>query len=171
MPLLRSDGRIVNVSSTASSLSNYNDTIKARFRSSSMTLEDLENMMNEYQECASQGTEGQNGWPTQSYAVSKAAMNAMTAILARENQGLIINSCCPGWVATDMGKMINSRPPKTPGRFTRRTKISEIANRCSPAEGARIPIRLGFGDIQGVTGRYWGNNSISGKGFGQVQEW
>lgn len=93
-----------------------------------MTLEDLENMMVEYQECANQGTEGQNGWPTQSYAVSKAAMNAMTAILARENQGLIINSCCPGWVATDMGKMINSRPPKNPGRFTHRIQIPQITN-------------------------------------------
>lgn len=41
----------------------------------------------------------------------------------------------------------------------------------SLAEGARIPIRLGFGDIDGVTGRYWGNNSISGRGDGQVQEW
>ena len=171
MPLLRSDGRIVNVSSTASSLKNYSDSIKARFRSSSMTLEDLENMMIEYQECANQGTEGQNGWPTQSYAVSKAAMNAMTAILARDNQGLIINSCCPGWVATDMGKMINSRPPKSPGRFARRPQIAGIADRSSSAEGARIPIRLGFGDIQNVTGRYFGNNSISGKGFGQVQEW
>ena len=171
MPLLRSGARIVNVSSIASSLRNYNDSIKARFRSPSMTLDDLENMMNEYQECSNQGTEGQNGWPTQAYAVSKAAMNAVTAILARENQGLTINSCCPGWVATDMGKMINSRPPKTPGRFKRRTQFPEIANRWSPAEGAKIPIRLGFGDIQGVTGRYWGNNSISGKGSGQVQEW
>ncbi|KAL8794237.1 MAG: hypothetical protein Q9195_003191 [Heterodermia aff. obscurata] len=130
IPLLRSNGRIVNVSSTASSLSNYSDTIKARFQSSELTLEDLENMMNEYQECTNQGTESQNGWPTHSYSVSKAATNAMTAILARENQGLIINSCCPGWVATDMGKLVNSTPPKNPGRFTRigTTPILEIAN-------------------------------------------
>lgn len=153
MPLLKSNGRIVNVSSTASSLSNYSDSIKARFRSSKMTLDDLETLMNEYEECANQGTERQHGWPTQSYAVTKAAQNALTATLARENQGLMINSCCPGWVATDMGKLVSPTPPK------------------DPVEGARIPIRLGFGDIQGVTGRYWGNNSISGKGYGQVQEW
>ena len=80
-----------------------------------MTLDDLEKMMAEYQQCADNGTERQNGWPSQSYAVSKAAMNAMTATLARDNPGLVINSCCPGWVATDMGKMINSTPPKHPG--------------------------------------------------------
>lgn len=28
-------------------------------------------------------------------------MNALTAVLARENPGLIINACCPGWVSTD----------------------------------------------------------------------
>lgn len=39
------------------------------------------------------------------------------------------------------------------------------------ADGAKIPIRLGFKDIGGVTGRYWGNNSIAGTGEGEVQEW
>ena len=115
IPLLHAKGRIVNVSSTASSLRNYGDSIRARFRDSKMTLDDLEKMMTEYQKCADNGTERRNGWPTQSYAVSKAAMNAMTATLARDNPGLVINSCCPGWVATDMGKMINSTPPKNPG--------------------------------------------------------
>ena len=115
IPLLRSNGRIVNVSSTGSSLSNYSESIQARFRSSKMTLDDLESLVNEFQESANKGTERQDGWPTQSYAVSKAAMNAMTATFAREKPGLVINSCCPGWVATDMGKMISSTPPKNPG--------------------------------------------------------
>ena len=39
------------------------------------------------------------------------------------------------------------------------------------ADGAKIPIRLGFGDIGGVTGRYWGNPSIADSGDGQVMEW
>ena len=96
MPLLSSKGRIVNVSSTASSLSNYSDPIRARFRDSKMTLGGLEDLLNEYQASADKDTERKNGWPSQAYAVSKAAMNALTATLARDNQGLIINSCCPG---------------------------------------------------------------------------
>ena len=43
------------------------------------------------------------GTPT--YSVSKAALNALTRILAAElaEEGILVNSVCPGWVATDMG--------------------------------------------------------------------
>ncbi|KAL8958383.1 MAG: hypothetical protein Q9193_004545 [Seirophora villosa] len=163
-------GRVVNVSSTGSSLSGYSKEIQDRFRSPTMTLNDLEQMMTEYQvrslrlslclqyalitrqETANVGTESREGWKTQAYSVSKAAQNAMTAILARENPGLIINACCPGWIDTKMGNLMG-RPPK------------------SPAEGAKIPIRLGFKDIAGVTGRYWGNPSVRDRGEGEVREW
>jgi NAD(P)-dependent dehydrogenase (short-subunit alcohol dehydrogenase family) len=39
------------------------------------------------------------------YSVSKAALNALTRILAAELQrdGILVNAVCPGWVATDMG--------------------------------------------------------------------
>lgn len=49
IPLLSKNGRIVNVSSTGSSLNQYSKEIQQRFRSSSMTLQDLEGMMQEYQ--------------------------------------------------------------------------------------------------------------------------
>ncbi|KAL8683238.1 MAG: hypothetical protein Q9186_000740 [Xanthomendoza sp. 1 TL-2023] len=114
IPLLSKNGRIVNVSSTASSLSGYSKEIQERFRDPKMTLQDLEQMMNEYQEAANNSTESRDGWKSQAYGVTKAAENAMTAILARENPGLIINACCPGWVDTDMGALMG-RPPKTPG--------------------------------------------------------
>ena len=39
------------------------------------------------------------------YQVSKAALNALTRTLAGElkDTGILVNSVCPGWVATDMG--------------------------------------------------------------------
>ena len=39
------------------------------------------------------------------YSVSKAALNALTRVLAAElrGDGILVNSVCPGWVATDMG--------------------------------------------------------------------
>jgi NAD(P)-dependent dehydrogenase (short-subunit alcohol dehydrogenase family) len=39
------------------------------------------------------------------YRVSKAALNALTRMLAAElrSDGVLVNSVCPGWVATDMG--------------------------------------------------------------------
>lgn len=37
------------------------------------------------------------------YSVSKAALNALTLMLADALPGVLVNSVCPGWVATDMG--------------------------------------------------------------------
>jgi NAD(P)-dependent dehydrogenase (short-subunit alcohol dehydrogenase family) len=45
------------------------------------------------------------GGGTPAYRVSKTALNALTRILATElrRDGILVNSVCPGWVATDMG--------------------------------------------------------------------
>jgi NAD(P)-dependent dehydrogenase (short-subunit alcohol dehydrogenase family) len=45
------------------------------------------------------------GGGTPAYAVSKAGLNALTRMLADDLRGdrILVNSVCPGWVATDMG--------------------------------------------------------------------
>jgi NAD(P)-dependent dehydrogenase (short-subunit alcohol dehydrogenase family) len=45
------------------------------------------------------------GGGTPAYSVTKAALNALTRILAAELRphGILVNAVCPGWVATDMG--------------------------------------------------------------------
>lgn len=45
------------------------------------------------------------GAGTPAYATSKAALNALTRILAAElrRDRILVNAICPGWVATDMG--------------------------------------------------------------------
>lgn len=80
----------------------------------------------------------------------------MTALLARENPGLLVNACCPGWIETEMGWSVTSgrtKPPKT------------------PEEGAIIPVRLAVGDIGNVTGKYWANPNMRSRDDGQVMEW
>lgn len=151
IPKMKKQGRIINISSTASSLRFYAEDIQERFRSAS-SIEEVEMLANEYISSLQEGLKSR--WPPirQSYSVSKACMNAFTAILAKDNPEIGINCCCPGWVATDMGH-ITGEAPKT------------------PEEGARIPIHLAFDHLDGVTGRYWGNDTISGTGPGKVQPW
>jgi NAD(P)-dependent dehydrogenase (short-subunit alcohol dehydrogenase family) len=45
------------------------------------------------------------GGGTPAYSVAKAALNALTRILAAELRpaGVLVNAVCPGWTATDMG--------------------------------------------------------------------
>ena len=42
---------------------------------------------------------------TPAYSVSKAALNALTRVLAGDlrRDGVLVNAVCPGWTATDMG--------------------------------------------------------------------
>ena len=42
---------------------------------------------------------------TPAYSLSKAALNALTLMLADElrSDKILVNAVCPGWVATDMG--------------------------------------------------------------------
>lgn len=72
-----------------------------------------------YQRAVENKSEQSSGFdsPGRAYNVSKACVNALTAVLARENPRVFINACCPGWVSTDMGKLVG-KPPKTAGEFT-----------------------------------------------------
>jgi len=152
IPFLADDGRIVNLSSVGSSLNPYSEQKAQKFRTIS-TLSELEALMQEYETAVSAGKEGDGGFPSQkAYSVSKASVNSFTKILAKDNAGLTINCCCPGWVNTDMGSMMGLPPKK-------------------PEDGARIPIKLAFDNLGGTTGRYWANDSIRSKETGRVQEW
>jgi carbonyl reductase 1 len=49
IPLLSDTGRIVNLSSVSSTLKPYSEQIRQRFRNPDMTLEDLEQLAQEYE--------------------------------------------------------------------------------------------------------------------------
>ncbi|XP_046565311.1 carbonyl reductase [NADPH] 1-like isoform X2 [Haliotis rubra] len=108
-PLLRSDARVVNVSSMLGStaLNKCAKDLKGRFTSPHITLDELESLMETFENDVSSGTYSQT-WPETAYGVSKIGVTTMSLIQQRllDREGktdVVVNACCPGWCRTDMG--------------------------------------------------------------------
>uniref|UniRef100_D8PZI4 Carbonyl reductase n=1 Tax=Schizophyllum commune (strain H4-8 / FGSC 9210) TaxID=578458 RepID=D8PZI4_SCHCM len=145
-----STSRIVNVASIAGALSKYPPPLRQRFVEAIITPDITHApsaataLMREFEEGVKTGTHEKLGYPSAAYAVSKAGLIAATRAVARSvaesakkrgsNQYPLINSCCPGWVNTDMSK---GRGYKTID------------------QGAETPVLLALGDLQGKTGGFW----------------
>ena len=97
LPLLRDGATITNVTSGLGALANLDDEARRRLAEPALTREALVGYVNELMAGAS--------WGTDAYGASKAALNALTRVLARElaPRKIHVNSTCPGWVRTDMG--------------------------------------------------------------------
>lgn len=145
LPLIKSGGRLVNVSSVAGRLNKYSDEIRNAFLSSAQTsIPAVTELMQKFQTAVEQGKEKEAGFPSAAYAVSKAGETAYTKVLAMEqtkkNTGVLVNACCPGYVNTDM--------TKGKGRKT-------------PDDGAKTPVMLALTDIGGKTGEFWQHEEVT----------
>ena len=62
------------------------------------------------------GVAEMGGW-SPGYRISKASLNAMTRILSTElkEEGVLVNSACPGFVDTDMGGQFGAQKPVEDG--------------------------------------------------------
>jgi NAD(P)-dependent dehydrogenase (short-subunit alcohol dehydrogenase family) len=87
-PLLAPGARVVMVSSGLGSLSGQPDAVARRLRASTLSVEDVLRLSEE----APDG-----------YGASKAALNALARLFARELPEVRVNSVDPGWVRTEMG--------------------------------------------------------------------
>ena len=69
-----------------------------------LSVERLDDIVNEYLKDAKEEKLHDKGWPTQTcaYTISKAAINAYTRIMAKSYPSLLINCVCPGFIKTDM---------------------------------------------------------------------
>ena len=143
LPLIRSGGRLVNVSSMSGHLnSKYSHEIRTAF-AESKTVDDVTKLMESFTRAVEQGKEKELGWPSAAYAVSKSGITGMTRAVALEERekgnGVLVNSCCPGYVNTDMTK---HRGAKTVD------------------EGAQTPILLACKDIRGTVGEFWQHEKV-----------
>uniref|UniRef100_A0A7C9D1R6 Short-chain dehydrogenase/reductase n=1 Tax=Opuntia streptacantha TaxID=393608 RepID=A0A7C9D1R6_OPUST len=108
LPLLQlSDSpRIVNVSS---SLGKLKLIPSERIRKilgdiDNLAEEKINQILNDFLRDFKDGLFVSKGWPPHysAYIMSKAALNALTRILAKKYPSIIINAICPGFVKTDM---------------------------------------------------------------------
>lgn len=117
LPLLRrgSDARIVNVASMAGRLQQLRSTeLISKFASPDLTMEELQNYVDQYEKDVLDGTYTQKGWGNSNYGMSKLAVIAATRIWAREEavNGIRVNCCCPGYCDTDMTSHKGPRSPE-----------------------------------------------------------
>ncbi|XP_068931071.1 carbonyl reductase [NADPH] 1-like [Petaurus breviceps papuanus] len=110
LPLIKPQGRVVNVSSMMSvlSLKKCSPELQQIFRSDTITEEELVGLMKKFVEDAKNGVHQKEGWPNTAYGVSKIGVTVLSRIHARQlneqrkADNILLNACCPGWVRTDM---------------------------------------------------------------------
>ncbi|KAH7411546.1 hypothetical protein DE146DRAFT_241218 [Phaeosphaeria sp. MPI-PUGE-AT-0046c] len=169
-PTIRPGARIVSVTSGLNGLSTYGDNVQKMIREAS-TVADIDAIAKKFHDDLATSSEAQEaaGWGTsaRSYKVSKALINTLTVILAKKHPDVLINSCCPGWTNTEMGKQGKGTPPKT------------------PEQGAQTAVRCAIGDLgpagdkdgalgntsQIVSGRFYENENVVIVGWGSSKLW
>ncbi|KAK5168479.1 hypothetical protein LTR04_006695 [Oleoguttula sp. CCFEE 6159] len=144
LPLLKSNGRLVNVSSMSGKLNKYTPALRDRFLSAAATSPAaVTSLMEAFKTAVAAGNEKEQGWPSTAYAVSKAGVTAMTKAVALQEKergrGVLVNACCPGYVKTDMTRGGGSK---------------------TVDEGATTPVMLALEDVGGVTGQFWQNERV-----------
>ncbi|XP_008834137.1 carbonyl reductase [NADPH] 1 [Nannospalax galili] len=143
LPLIKPQGRVVNVSSmlSISALKKCSPELQEKFRSDTITEEELVGLMNKFVEDTKKGVHAKEGWPNSAYGVTKIGVTVLSRIHARKlneqrkGDKILLNACCPGWVRTDM-----AGPSATK----------------SPEEGAETPVYLALlpPDAEGPHGQF-----------------
>ena len=113
LPSIPDGGNVVMVSSGMGELSALAPPLRERLLDPALTRPALVELMRAFVHDVERGRHAEAGWPSSGYRVSKAGLNALVRILARELAGrrIRVNAVCPGWVRTDMGGPNAARGP------------------------------------------------------------
>jgi len=136
------EGRVVNVTSASGPMfvATLSPDEQRFFLDEQMTWPRLRAFIDE---CIAKGRHADAA-----YGVSKACGNTYTLLLAREHPNLRVNACTPGFIATDMTRPYAEGAGKSPAELGMK----------SPADGARAPMHLLFGELEG-NGHYYGSDA------------
>jgi NAD(P)-dependent dehydrogenase (short-subunit alcohol dehydrogenase family) len=152
LPLIDPEhGRIVNVTSASGPVfvAKCSEQRRRTFLDAQSDWADLESLMTE---CVGLGTdkaafEKAGLGDGDAYGLSKACTNTYTLQLAKRHSNLRINACTPGFIETDMTRAYAVSQGKT---------AAELGMK-PPEDGARTPLLLLFGELDG-NGRYYGSD-------------
>jgi len=103
-PLLRDGARVVHVSSMVSvmALNKCSQELSEKLKSLT-TVAQVSEYMQKFIDDVKADKYTEAGWPQTAYGVSKVGVTLMTPIQQQQFTGdIVINACCPGYVATDM---------------------------------------------------------------------
>ena len=153
LPLLASDGRVVNVTSASgpSFVAKCDERRKHTFTNPDVSWAEIEAVMNKALAIAAQrGNFSAAGLGDgDAYGLSKACANAFTLAFAREHPTLHVNACTPGFIETDLTR-----------RYVEGSgKSAQEMGMKPPSEGTRSPMHLLFGTLDG-NGRYYGSDTL-----------
>ncbi len=130
--LLRDNARFLVVASSFGSLRNLSADLRPKFDVATLSLEDIEQVMDDYVRLVETGQAEAQHWPGWINVASKVAQVASTKIMARlmreeaSRRGILIDAVCPGLIDTDA-----SRP-----------WFDDMSSAQSPAQAARDVIWL-----------------------------
>jgi len=121
LPLLRKgdNPRLVFVASESGHLKILKSKELAEtFTSKELTIEQLNDLMNQYVTAVETGVHEDKGYPNNNYAMSKLGIIAASKILSRDpaNKGILINACCPGYCKTDLTSNKGDKTPEEGAR-------------------------------------------------------
>ena len=136
-------GRIVNIASGAAPmyLAKCTPEEVRVFTHTDTTWADLELRLNEELALDALNNESVSGELGHAYGMSKACLNAYTMLIARENPDVSVNSCTPGFIATDLTANMGATLP--------------------PEAGTRAPLYCLFDPAAGVaSGWYYGSDAV-----------
>lgn len=145
-PLLRSNARVVNVSSKLGLLTRVvSEELRKKIADPSNSIEQISQIANDYINACTNGTYKSLGYPNTAYDMSKVALCAATMIqqklidMDKSRENIKISSATPGYCKTDMTGQN--------GEFT-------------AEEGADTPVFLTQVDNSVVGGQFWSDRKV-----------
>lgn len=109
LPIMKPHGRMCILASQSGTyaLSRCSAQNRLLFKSPDITIEQLDKMMEDFVSSAEDSSYEKMGFSNSAYGMSKLGVIVYTRILGKRANGLsqanvLVNSCCPGYVNTDM---------------------------------------------------------------------